>query len=185
MGREGVRVARWQGFYDELASTRYSALLSYAIAFTGQRTTAEDLVQEAMVRTFASPRRLNSAQHAEHYVRRSIASIFIDDARRGTLFHRASPVLALAETEPDRTVDVGDRDAVSTALAALAPQVRACMVLRYYDDLTVPQVAERLGLAQGSVKRYLHDGAEVLRASLGADPDDERIGVLVTPRKEH
>lgn len=47
-------MARWQGFYDELAERRYPALLAYAIAVTGQRATAEDLVQEAMVRTSSS-----------------------------------------------------------------------------------------------------------------------------------
>lgn len=185
MEPEGEHVARWQGFYDELATERYAALLSYAMAFTGQLATAEDLVQEALVRTFSSPRRLNSAQHAEHYVRRAIASIFIDETRRGSLFYRNSPRLAHAEAAPDATHGVDDRDAVGLALATLAPQVRACMVLRYYDDLTVPQIADRLGLAPGSVKRYLHDGADAMRTTLGADPDDERIGVLVTSRKEH
>ena len=57
-------------------------------------------------------------------------------------------------------------------------------MLRYYDDLTVAQVADRLGLALGTVKRYLHDGAEVLRGELGAEPDAERVDVLVTERRE-
>lgn len=83
-------MARWQGFYDELAERRYPALLAYAMAFAGQRATAEDLVQEAMVRTFSSPRRLSSAQHAEHYVRRAIASVFVDDKRREQLFRRSA-----------------------------------------------------------------------------------------------
>jgi DNA-directed RNA polymerase specialized sigma24 family protein len=40
-------VAGWQGFYTELATTRYPALLAYATALTGQRATAEDLLQDA------------------------------------------------------------------------------------------------------------------------------------------
>jgi len=177
-------VARWQGFYDELAGTRYSSLLAYAIAFTGQRATAEDLVQEAMVRTFSSPRRLSSAQHAEHYVRRAIASVFVDDKRREQLFRRSASRLADADVAPDRAAHVDTRDAVTDALATLTPQVRACVVLRYYDDLTVAQIADRLGLALGTVKRYLHDGAATMRDHLGADPDAERVEVSVTPRRE-
>ena len=176
-------MARWQGFYDEFAERRYPALLAYAIAFTGQRATAEDLVQEAMVRTFSSPRRLSSAQHAEHYVRRAIASVFVDDKRREQLFRRSSSRLADADVGPDLAVEVDSRDAVALALAALTPQVRACVVLRYYDDLTVAQIADRLGLALGTVKRYLHDGAAALRDELGADPDAERVDVAVNSRR--
>lgn len=177
-------MARWQGFYDELAAERYPALLAYAVAFTGQRATAEDLVQEAMVRTFSSPRRLSSARHAEHYVRRAIASVFVDDKRREQLFRRSTARLANADVGPDHAGHVDARDAVTIALASLSPQVRACVVLRYYDDLTMAQIADHLHLAVGTVKRYLHDGAEALRGELGADPDEERVEVLVTPRRE-
>ncbi len=179
-------MARWQGFYDELAERRYPALLAYAMAFTGQRATAEDLVQEAMVKVFSSPRRLPSAQHAEHYVRRAISSVFIDDKRREQLFRRSASRLADADVAPDRAARVDTRDAVTDALATLTPQVRACVVLRYYDDLTVAQIADRLGLALalGTVKRYLHDGAATMRDHLGADPDAERVEVSVTPRRE-
>jgi RNA polymerase sigma-70 factor (ECF subfamily) len=181
---QGGCVARWQGFYDELAAERYPALLAYAVAFTGQRATAEDLVQEAMVRTFSSPRRLSSARHAEHYVRRAIASVFVDDKRREQLFRRSTARLANADVGPDHAGHVDARDAVTIALASLSPQVRACVVLRYYDDLTMAQIADHLHLAVGTVKRYLHDGAEALRGELGADPDEERVEVLVTPRRE-
>ena len=177
-------MARWHGFYDELAEARYPSLLAYAIAFTGQRATAEDLVQEAMVKTFSSPRRLSSAQHAEHYVRRAIASVFVDDKRREQLFRRSAARLAYADVAPDGAGNVDNRDAVTDALATLTPQVRACAVLRYYDDLTVAQIADRLGLALGTVKRYLHDGAETLRGELGADPDVERVDVRVTERRD-
>ena len=66
-----------------------------------------------------------------------------------------------------------------TTLPGPTPQVRACVVLRYYDDLTVAQVADRLHLAIGTVKRYLHDGGAALRDALGADPDAERVDVTV------
>ena len=55
-------MARWQGFYDELAHERYPNLLAYAIAFTGQRNTAEDLVQEALIKSFGRPRRFAHRQ---------------------------------------------------------------------------------------------------------------------------
>ena len=174
-------MARWQGFYEELAHERYSSLLAYAIAFTGQRATAEDLVQEAMVRTFSAPRRLTGAQHAEMYVRRAIANIFVDDARRTAVFKRTKHRLASTEGHPDHGEAIDERDAITHALATLSPQLRACIVLRYYDDLPVSEIAHHLKLATGTVKRYLHDGATQLRELLGTeDPPADTDTITVT-----
>jgi RNA polymerase sigma-70 factor (ECF subfamily) len=62
---------------------------------------------------------------------------------------------------------------VRAALAELPPRERACIVLRFYDDLTVPQIAERLGLAQGTVKRYLADASARLAQLLDTQADWE------------
>lgn len=161
-------VARWHGQYDELASARYPALVSYAMAFTGQRATAEDLVQEALLRTFGTPRRLHSAEHAEHYARRAIATAFIDDVRKRERLGRLAPRLASVEVERDAATAIDLEDEVARALVSLSPQARACVILRYYDDLSIDQIAAHLHLANGTVKRYLHDAAATLRTSLGA-----------------
>ena len=165
-------MAQWQGFYDELASSRYGALLAYGMVLTGQRATAEDLVQEALVRVFSTPRRLVSAAHAESYVRRTISSLYIDDARRASLLDRTARRMGWG-SEPVADAPAERTDEVDAALRHLSPQVRTCVVLRYYDDLTASQIAERLGLSVGTVKRYLHDASAGLRAELAvtADPD--------------
>ena len=51
--------------------------------------------------------------------------------------------------------------------ASLGPQERACVVLRYYADRTVPEIAAELHLAEGTVKRYLSNALHRLRARLG------------------
>jgi RNA polymerase sigma factor (sigma-70 family) len=163
-------VARWQGFYDELATTRYSAVLAYAMALTGQRATAEDLVQEALVKVFSSPRRLASAAHAESYVRRTIATLYVDDARRAALLDRTARRMGWG-AEPLADAPREPADELEAALARLSPQVRTCVVLRFYEDLTAPQIAERLGIATGTVKRYLHEASAELRQELNVDAD--------------
>ena len=60
---------------------------------------------------------------------------------------------------------------VHAALALLPPRERACVMLRYFDDLTVPQIGRQLGIAEGSVKRYLSDGIARLERSLGSLED--------------
>lgn len=162
-------MASWQGFYEELATTRYPALLAYATAMTGQRATAEDLLQDAFVRVFSRARRLEDAHHAENYVRKAVATIYVDRLRRRVTLTKALVRAAEAEATPDQGDRVGERDAMLAALAALPPQVRVCIVLRFYDDLAIAQIADRLGLAVGTVKRYLSDGITRLEAIVGPD----------------
>ena len=62
---------------------------------------------------------------------------------------------------------------VRRALQELAPRERACIVLRYFDDLTVPQIAASLGIAEGTVKRYLADASGKLARPLTVETIDE------------
>ena len=72
--------------------------------------------------------------------------------------------------------------AVHDALAGLAPQERVAVVLRHVDDLTVADVAARMGLAVGTVKRYLSTGSAKLARRLGPLPDEDE-DVLVETRE--
>ena len=59
-----------------------------------------------------------------------------------------------------------DVKSVHEAVAGLPDQHRELVVLRYFDDLTVPQIADITGIAEGSVKRKLHEAKKAMRASL-------------------
>ena len=77
-----------------------------------------------------------------------------------------------------------DADAAARILANLAPRVRAVLVLRFYDDLTIAQIADELGLATGTVKRYLSDGLAALGQRMTEDDiDDKRPRVAVAPTR--
>jgi RNA polymerase sigma-70 factor (ECF subfamily) len=168
--------------FDELSTRRYPALLSYASLLTGQRATAEDLVQDALLRTFGRPRSLPSIGHAEAYVRRAILTIFLDSTRRRSTLVRAFTRVAERPVQADATHAVDDQDQVSRALAQLAPQVRAAVVMRFYEDLTIAEVAARMGIATGTAKRYLSDGTARLREIVGGEdqPDDATDTDLMT-----
>ncbi|MCJ7827018.1 MAG: SigE family RNA polymerase sigma factor [Demequinaceae bacterium] len=176
-------MAEWQGFYTELATTRYPALLAYATALTGQRAAAEDLLQDAFVRVFSRWRRLEDAHHAENYVRRAMATIYLDRLRRRATLARALVRAVEREAAPDQGDQIGERDAMSIALASLPPQVRVCIVLRFYDDLAIAEIASQLGLAVGTVKRYLSDGIAKLEQIVGGDAGhhDGRKGGATVP----
>jgi RNA polymerase sigma factor (sigma-70 family) len=90
-------------------------------------------------------------------VRRIMVNLFIDRARRQSRWKRAAAVMADAGMVPDPADQIATRDVVRSALAGLSERQRACVVLRFYEDLTVAQVAATLGLQQGTVKRYLSE----------------------------
>lgn len=161
-------MSAWQGQLDELCRERRAALIGYATLLTGDRASAEDLVHDALVRTYGRPRGLPNIDAAHAYVRRAVATIYLDRQRSRRRLTAAMPRLAASPTVPE--VDSAGRLDVQEALRSLPPRERACVLLRFYDDLTVPDIADALGLRPGSVKRYLSDGIGRLGELLGTAP---------------
>ncbi|WP_163276227.1 RNA polymerase sigma factor [Cellulomonas iranensis] len=166
----------------ELARTRGPALVGYAHLLTGDRAAAEDLVQEAFVRVF-SRRRTGPVERWEPYVRRVVLSAFLDEHRRNARRRDREHLVPVATTAHDPSEHVHADVDIERALAALPRRERACVVLRFHDDLTVPEIAATLGLAPGSVKRYLHDAAARLAPILGPDAlgEPEDLTTTTTP----
>ncbi|UZN02427.1 sigma-70 family RNA polymerase sigma factor [Cellulomonas sp. S1-8] len=157
-----------------LARERGRALFGYAYLLCGDPRTSEDLVQDALVRTFARLRAGTDVGHAEAYVRAAILRGHLDALRRRQRWATVRHLLHVpgdeAARDPAAAVTTGA--AVQDALATLAPQERVAVVLRHVEDLTVPDVADRMGLAVGTVKRYLSTASAKLATRLGPLPDD-------------
>ena len=161
----------WRSLLEELLQERRPALIGFAALMTGDRAAAEDLVHDAIVRTFGKPRVFPSLNAADAYVRRAIANGFIDGARSRKSMLGVLPRMVVDEALPDDAI--ADRMDVRAALKTLPPRQRTCVVMRFYDDMLVADIAQTLGLSDGAVKRYLSDGIHHLNATLGtsADPD--------------
>ncbi|MFF3066503.1 RNA polymerase sigma factor [Oerskovia sp. NPDC057915] len=106
--------------------------------------------------------------HLEGYVRRAILTLYLDGYRRRRhwlgLRHLVGQREGVAGPEAPATA----RADTARALARLTPRQRACVVLRYYEDLTVPRIAEELGCAEGTVKRHLSDAMTGMQVTLGS-----------------
>ena len=157
----------WRDELTTLATERGPALVGYAYLLCGDLPRANDLVQEALARAWARPGRARGPQATEAYVRRAVLSVFLDERRRATLWARKRHLAVGPTTAPDPTARTDDQLDVQEALTGLSPRERACVVLRFYDDLTVPALAGRLGISEGAAKRYLSDGLGKLEAALG------------------
>ncbi|ADG75648.1 RNA polymerase, sigma-24 subunit, ECF subfamily [Cellulomonas flavigena DSM 20109] len=194
-GPDGSTVTTWQDALDELVRTRGRALVGYAYLLTGDSREAEDLVQDALVRTFTRGRGTREVASAEAYVRRTILTTYVDGFRRRKRWASIRHLTAVPEPTPPDGPHAGPEPVVTTrvavqqALALLPPRERACIVLRHFEDMTVAQVADALSLSVGTVKRYLSDATRTLEQHLGdlAGADDEPAHVtdevLVTVRR--
>ena len=165
----------------ELLERASARLAAYGYLLTGSQHAGEDLVQDAIVKVFVRKRRIPNVAAAEGYVRAAMRSLHVDRMRRETVWRRLAPGQAVRDEVPDEADRIATADAVGKALATLSPRQRTAVVLRYYDDLTVADVAHQMRLATGTVKRYLSDALDRLAVEVGADAfDTERIAVVDT-----
>ena len=143
-------------------------LLRTAYLLTGDAGHAEDVVQSALLRT---ARRWRSARRSpEAYARTVVANLAKDRWRSlGRRPAEAPLVHDVPLVAPD---DRLDRDALMRAARDLPPGQRAVLVLRYFDDLSVEETAEALGITAGTVKSQTSRALANLRAALTAENPD-------------
>ncbi len=160
-------MAAWEQSLKELVRARGPALVGYAYLLCGDRREAEDLVQDALVKTFARGRAGTRPENMEGYVRRAILTTFLDGFRRRNRWAAVRHLVAVPDVAPGHEAASGERADLRAALGTLPPRERACVVLRFYEDLTVAGIADALSLSEGAVKRYLSDGIRRLEGILG------------------
>lgn len=164
-------MATWQVVLEDLVRERRAALVGYAYLLTGDAGQAEDLVHEALVRTFSRPRGLDDVRAAEWYVRKAMANVFLNGLRKRRGFLARQHLVVSPDAAPGCEAAVADELAVQQALAVLSNRERACVVLRYFDDQPLAEIGAQLGISTGAVKRYLSDAIRKLRGALGPMPD--------------
>src|SRR4051794_38552417 len=156
--------------FTEYAEARAATLFRTAYLMVGDHQLAEDLLQEALVKTLMAWPRLRDRDDLEAYSRRIIVTTLISWRRRRSFHER--PVNVLPErSAPDPAAAVVTHDAVVAALRTVPPRQRAAIVLRYYQDLTETQTAEAMGCSVGTVKSQVAAGLRRLRETLGATFD--------------
>jgi RNA polymerase sigma-70 factor (sigma-E family) len=152
--------------FDAFLSARLAALYRYALVLTRSRPDAEDLVQEALVRTAASWWRVRRKDDPEGYVRRVMIRLLMNERRRPI---REESVPAVPEnTRPDAGyAAVDDADSLDERLRRLPPRMRVVLVLRYVDGLSEAEIADALGVSRGTVKSQAARALQRLRVADG------------------
>jgi RNA polymerase sigma-70 factor (sigma-E family) len=138
----------------------------------GDRAVAEELAQEALVRTWQRWDQVREMDNPTAWVFRVAFNLATSSLRRRGAERRARARVGAPTTTPDDGGTWGDRLAVRQAVAALPPRQRAALVLRTWVDLPVDDVAAVLGCAPGTVKSLTHQAVRSLRVALGDALDD-------------
>lgn len=142
---------------------RRTALFRSAYLLCGNREEAEDLVQTTLVKVVLGARRHRRLDNLDAYARKTLVNTFIATRRR---FWRREQAYGEVPDVPGLSVDSDTGVMVRAALARLGPRQRAVLVLRYWEDLSVADTAELLGMRESTVKSHTARGLAALRAAV-------------------
>ena len=155
-----------EGSFREFAAANLPGLRRFAVALTGDWHHGDDLVQQAMERLYVVWPRIQHVADPGAYARTAVHRLAISAARRPwwrrERAHAEVPDVPIA----DGAVAWVERMDLIEALRGLTAKQRAVLVLRHLEDRPVAEVAQILGISQGTVKRQCHDALARLRDRL-------------------
>jgi RNA polymerase sigma-70 factor (sigma-E family) len=155
--------------FDEFVHGHIVALDRYALALTGDRHAADDLVQETLVRVAGAWRRItrdgNPAGYATTVMFRTYISLW---RRRRT--HATSELAVDPASSTDAYAAVDARLTLRLALHRLPRLQHAVVVATYLRDHTDHEIAEMIGRSPATVRSLRHRGLKALHAAIGTDP---------------
>jgi RNA polymerase sigma-70 factor (sigma-E family) len=158
--------------FVEFAAGASGRLRRTAFLLCGDWHTAEDLAQATLTKMFVSWRRISRRHEAYAYATRTLLNTYLADRRlrrTGELLTAQLPERSYEQQAPELRI------MVLGALAALPPRTRAVVVLRYWADMSVEQVATLLGCSEGNVKSQSARGLDKLRPLLDDAVTERRL----------
>lgn len=161
----------------DLFDQHYAGLCRLAALLLADRAAAEEVVQEAFLRTFAGWRRIRRPERAQWYLRAAVVNQCRSRARRRVSEERGNRTVWATEGRREGEEWEGDRAGealgVLEAVRALPTRQREAVVLRYYEDLGEADVASVLGCSVGTVKSQLAKARATLARLLDQPENDE------------
>lgn len=154
--------------FDDFYTASFRRVTNQVYAMIGDRDEAQECVQEAFVRAWAHRRKLDRATHPEAWVRTTAYRIAVSRWRRTTRGRRAPDRALSASTEAPPADE--SHVALVQALRQLPAAQRQALVLHHLADLAVRDVAEEVGVPEGTIKARLSRGRAALAALLADDP---------------
>lgn len=155
------------GRLAELYAEHAPEAVRLAYLLTGDRTRAEDLVQDAFVRLAGRFLDLRNPDGFGHYLRRTLVNLNNSWWRRNRVERE---YLEREKQRPARAhvdaTDPAEREVLWQSLQRLNARQRTAIVLRFYEDLSEEQTADVMGVPRGTVKSLVSRGLEAMRGQI-------------------
>jgi RNA polymerase sigma factor (sigma-70 family) len=159
--------AAWQ----QIVSTNSQWLYALSLRLLGHPDDAEDAVQECFLQAFRARRQLKNLKTFRGWLRTICVRLCMRKRKKQRPFAAPDPDAFLPAEQslsPDRIAAARQEIAAALeALDSLPPRQRSCLVLFIFEELSMDEIAETLGVSQGAVKRYIHDARKSLRRFMG------------------
>src|SRR5438128_2037098 len=169
--------------FRDYVTARGRALLRTAYLLTGNLADAEDLVQAALAKTYLAWDRIEDRGALDGYVRRAMVNTHISWWRRRRVQEFPTDEL------PDQAVADHARESdmaevVRRALDRLPQRMRTAVMLRYFEDMTEPEIAAALGISLGTVKSTVSRAVAKLRIDAELSEDSgAHLSVMAGPAR--
>lgn len=167
---EDTRTASGGGMsFDAFFRAEHQRLAALATVLCGDREAGRDIAQEALTRTYREWDRVSRLERPGAWSRRVVVNLSHDHRRHLAVRRRRVSVLA-TRTAGDGTADEAPLDAETWAAVAMLPErQRTVVALFYIGDRSISDVAEAMGVREGTVKTTLHKARNQLRRLLSEE----------------
>jgi RNA polymerase sigma-70 factor (ECF subfamily) len=156
--------------FTDLARAVGDRLMAIAYRILRDVDRAEDAVQQTLVTAWRELPQLRDDDRFDAWLRRILVHACYAEARRRREWAANVRVLPIeGPAGVDDTASVIDRDRLERGFRRLSPEQSAIFVLHHYVGLSLPEIADELGIPLGTAKSRLHYATSALRAALDAD----------------
>jgi RNA polymerase sigma-70 factor (ECF subfamily) len=158
--------------FDLFFADNYAAVVRALAVATGDPMAAEEMAQEAFARALRRWRDVASMDRPATWVYVVAVREFGRQRRHRSYATDRQRLLASSiEAPPDPAAALDEHDRLARLVNELAPRQRMAVVLRFYADLSLAEVADAMDCAVGTAKATIHAALAHLRVHLGSEDD--------------
>jgi RNA polymerase sigma-70 factor (ECF subfamily) len=156
--------------FADLARVVGDRLMAIAYRILRDVDRAEDAVQQTLVTAWRELPTLRDPDRFDAWLRRILVHACYAEARKRRAWAANVRVIPVDGSDGrDDIASVVDRDRLERAFRRLSPEQAAVFVLHHYVGLSLPEIADEIGVPLGTVKSRMHYATSALRAALDAD----------------
>jgi RNA polymerase sigma-70 factor (ECF subfamily) len=169
MNEEELVIAAQSGdneaFYN-LVSSYSENLYNIAYCYLRDKQEALEAVQETTCRAFVKLKKLKQPQYFKTWLTRILINYCIDEQKRRK---KVVPLFQEEHSKEDSSRE--ESIAIESAIDELKPEYKHVILLKYFQDMTIPDIANVLDCPEGTVKSWIHRGLKQLKNSLNREGD--------------